>query len=67
MKVAVLECTKKNQAWVDQSASLDLDQVSEWSKEVERWESDSAEPNPFEPRSTRVLINLDQYTQLINL
>ena len=67
MKVAILERTKQNQAWVDQSASLDLDQVSEWSKEVERWESDSAEPNPFEPWSTRALINPDQYTQLINL
>ena len=67
MKVAVLERAKQNQAWVDQSASLDSDQVSEWSKEVERWESDSAEPNPFEPRSTRALINPDQYTQLINL
>ena len=67
MKVAILERMKQNQAWVDQSTSLDSDQVSEWSKEVKRWESDSAEPNPFEPRSTRVLINLDQYTQLINL
>ena len=67
MKVAILEHTKQNQAWVDQSASLDSDQVSEWSKEVERWESNSAKPNPFEPRSTRALINPDQYTQLINL
>ena len=67
MKVAILEHTKQNQAWLDQSASLDSDQVSEWSKEVERWESDSAEPNPFEPQSTRALINPDQYTQLINL
>ena len=67
MKVAILECTKQNQALVDQSASLDLDQVSEWSKEVERWESDSAKSNPFEPRSTHVLINPDQYIQLINV
>ena len=67
MKVAILERTKQNQALVDQSASLDLDQVSEWSKEVERWESDSAEPNPFEPRSTRALINPDQYIQVINV
>ena len=67
MKVAILERTKQNQAWVDQSTSLDSDQVSEWSKEVERWESDSAEPNPFEPRSTHALINPDRYTQLINL
>ena len=67
MKVAVLEHMKQNQAWVDQSTSLDSDQISEWSKEVERWESDSAKPNPFEPQSTRALINPDQYTQLINL
>ena len=66
MKVAVLERAKQNQAWVDQSASLDSEQVSEWSKEVQRWENDSAEPNPFEPRSTRALINRDQYIHLIN-
>jgi hypothetical protein len=59
MKVAILERKKQNQAWVDQSASLNSDQISKWSEEVERWESDSAEPNPFEPRSTRALINPD--------
>jgi hypothetical protein len=58
MKVALLQRAEQNQAWEDQSASLDSEQVSEWSKEVERWESDSAEPNPFESRSTRALINL---------
>ena len=58
MKVAILQHAEQNQAWEDQSASLDSEQVSEWSKEVERWESDPAEPNPFESRSTRALINL---------
>jgi hypothetical protein len=41
--VALLQRAEQNQAWEDQSASLDSEQVSEWSKEVERWESDSAE------------------------
>ena len=58
MKVAILQRTEQNQAWEDQTASLDPEQISEWSKEVERWESNSSEPNPFESRSTRVLINL---------
>jgi hypothetical protein len=58
MKVAILQRAEQNQAWEDQSASLDSEQVSEWLKEVERWESDSVEPNPFESRSTRGLINL---------
>ena len=58
MKVAVLQRAKQNQAWEDQSASLDSEKVSEWSKEVKRWESDSSGPNPFESRSNRVLINL---------
>ena len=40
MKVAILQRAEQNQAWEDQSASLDSDQVSEWSKEVERWEND---------------------------
>jgi hypothetical protein len=58
MKVAILQRAEQNQAWKDQSASLDSEQVSEWSKEVERWESDSSEPNPFESRSNRLLLNL---------
>jgi len=59
MKVAIQQCAEQNQAWEDQSASLDSEQVSEWSEEVERWERDSSEPNPFESRSTSVsLINL---------
>ena len=58
MKVAILQRTEQNQAWEDQTTSLDPEQISEWSKEVERWESNSSEPNPFESRSTRVLINL---------
>ena len=57
MKVAVLQRTEQNKAWEDQTASLDSEQVSEWSKDVERWESDPAEPNPFESRLTRALIN----------
>ena len=48
MKVAILQCAEQNQAWEDQSASLYSEQVSEWSKEIERWENDSSEPNPFE-------------------
>jgi hypothetical protein len=56
MKVAILQRTEQNKAWEDQSASLDSEQVSEWSKEVKRWENDSSEPNPFESRSTRVLL-----------
>jgi hypothetical protein len=68
MKVAILQRAEQNQAWEDQSASLDSDQVSEWSKEVERWENDPSEPNPFEPRSTRLLlINLGINIQLICL
>ena len=58
MKVAILQLAKQNQAREYQSASLDSEQVLEWSKEVERWESDSAEPNPFESRSTYAVINL---------
>jgi hypothetical protein len=58
MKVAIVQRAEQNQAWEDQSASLDSEQVSEWSKEVERWESDASEPNPFESRSTRALIKL---------
>jgi allantoicase len=58
MKVAILQRTEQNQAWEDQSASLDSEQVSEWSKDVERWESDPSEQNPFESRSTRVLKHL---------
>ena len=58
MKVAILQRAEQNKAWDDQSASLDSEQVSEWSREVERWESNSAEPNPFESRSTRALTNL---------
>ena len=57
MKVAVLQRAEQNKAWEDQTASLDSEQVSEWSKDVERWESDPAEPNPFESRLTRALIN----------
>ena len=56
MKVAILQRDEQNQAWEDQSASLDSEQVSEWSKEVDRWESNSSEPNPFESQSTHVLI-----------
>ena len=56
MKVAILQCAEQNQAWEDQSASLDPDQVSEWSKEVERWENDQSESNPFESQSTRLLL-----------
>ena len=56
MKVAVLQRTEQFKAWEDQTASLDSEQVTEWSKDVERWESDPAEPNPFESRLTRVLI-----------
>jgi hypothetical protein len=56
MKVAILQSVEQNRAWEDQSASLDSEQVSEWSKEVERWENDSSEPNPFESRSTRMLL-----------
>ena len=52
-----MQRAEQNQAWEDQSASLDSEQVSEWTKEVERWESDSSEPNPFESRSTRMSIN----------
>jgi hypothetical protein len=58
MKVAILQRAEQNKAWDDQSASLDSEQVSEWSREVERWESNSAEPNPFESRSTHALTNL---------
>jgi hypothetical protein len=57
MKVAIPQRAKQHQAWEDQTASLDLGQVSEWSEEVEKWESDSSQLNPFESRSTRVLIN----------
>lgn len=57
MKVAILQRAEQNQAWEDQSASLDPEQVSEWSKEIGRWENDSSEPNPFESRSTRSLMN----------
>ena len=57
MKVAILQCTEQNKAWEDQTASLDSEQVLEWSKDVKRWESDLAEPNPFESRLTCVLIN----------
>ena len=60
-------CSGTHEAKSGLGRSLDSDQVLEWSKEVERWESDLAEPNPFEPRSTRAIINPDQYTQLINL
>jgi hypothetical protein len=67
MKVAVLQRAEQNQAWEDQSTSLDSEQVSEWSKEVERWESDSAEPNPFESRSTRALINMWTVFDVIDL
>ena len=56
MKVAILQRAEQNQVWEDQSASMDSDQVSEWSKEVERWENDPSEPNPFESRSTRLLL-----------
>ena len=56
--MAILQRAEQNKAWDDQSASLDSEQVSEWSREVERWESNSAEPNPFESRSTRALTNL---------
>jgi hypothetical protein len=63
MKVAIQQRAEQNKAWEDQSASLDSEQVSEWLKEVERWESNLSEPNPFESRSTRVLINL----RIINL
>jgi hypothetical protein len=57
MKVAIQQRAKQHQAWEDQTASLDSEQISEWSEEVERWESNSSEPNPFESRSTCVLIN----------
>jgi hypothetical protein len=68
MKVAILQRAEQNKAWEDQSASLDLEQVSEWTKEVERWENDSAEPNPFESRSTRAYSEfMDQYIRLIHL
>ena len=54
MKVAIPQRAKQRQAWEDQTASLDSEQVSEWSEEVKKWESDSSEPNPFESRSSRV-------------
>jgi hypothetical protein len=67
MKVAILQSAEQNKAWEDQSASLDSEQVSEWSNEVERWENDPAEGNPFESRSTRVLFNVQFIPFVIHL
>ncbi|KIL54859.1 hypothetical protein M378DRAFT_91785, partial [Amanita muscaria Koide BX008] len=50
LKAAYHENNIQYQAWKQLSDVLDPQQVSVWSDEVQAWEADATQPNPFRPR-----------------
>ena len=56
IKGAISEKAIQSQAWEQLSSVLDPREVSVWLAEVEAWEDDNSHPNPFQSRSSSMLI-----------
>jgi hypothetical protein len=50
--IAIAQKAKHDQALQDLTTSLDSQQVATWTAELDAWENDPSQPNPFHPRST---------------
>lgn len=46
---------KQHDQWQELTATLDAGQISEWKKDIEKWEHDTSSPNPYRPRTKGIV------------
>ena len=51
IKIAIPQMAKHHCQWQELTTTLDSGQISEWQKDIEKWENNPLSFNPYRPRT----------------